>query len=131
MLSACPRIKALEKEDTLTVEIAGSFDLSLAFDLWHTCRLEPGRYRRYIFDLATIGELRDSGLAWLMMFRRHALQSGACVLLTNCSLEVARRCEAVGLELAAPRFPDNEVSTPDLSRARSDTCMEGYNASIV
>lgn len=130
MSSAYPRIKALEKEDTLTVEIAGNFDLSLAFDLWHICRLELGRYRRYIFDLATIGEFRDSGLAWLMMFRRHARQSGACMLLTNCSLEVARRCEAVGFELApvAPRFP---APRPDLSRARSDTCTEGYNASTV
>ncbi len=85
----------------MTVRITGNLGLSLSFDLWHICRLEQSRYRRYIFDLEKIVVLHDSGLAWLLMFQRHALRAGARVLIVKCRNAIARRCAAIGLEVIA------------------------------
>jgi ABC-type transporter Mla MlaB component len=85
----------------LRVMITGHFDMSLVFDLWQTCQLEQDRYHTYLFDLARVGELRDSGLAWLTMFHRRATRAGAGVRLINCRPEMAERCVSVGLEMGS------------------------------
>lgn len=103
MPSRTSRLESRSKQGTLRVAIRGNLDLSLSFDLWNTCRLEQGCYRQYIFDLGRVADLTDSGLAWLLMFRRHALRSGAHVRITNCGIDVARRCEAAGLGVTSVR----------------------------
>jgi ABC-type transporter Mla MlaB component len=88
------------------IPVRGRFDMSLVFDLWQTCQLEQDRYHTYIFDLGRVGELRDSGLAWLMMFHRRAARAGAGVRLINCRPEITERCVSAGLEIgsAVPIF---------------------------
>ena len=83
--------------DTLKVAVKGRFDMSLCFDLWYKCQLEDGRFRSYLFDLGEVSDLRDSGLAWLMMFSRRAEKTGARTCIINCGPEVAGRCLAAGL----------------------------------
>jgi uncharacterized protein len=99
-------IKTSADHSTLKVTVRGRFDMSLVFDLWQTCQLEQDRYHTYIFDLGRVGELRDSGLAWLMMFHRRAARAGAGVRLINCRPEITERCVSAGLEIgsAVPTF---------------------------
>lgn len=94
-------IKTSADRRTLKVTVRGRFDMSLVFDLWQTCQLEQGRYHTYIFDLARVGELRDSGLAWLTMFHWRATRAGAGVRLINCRPEITERCVSAGLEMGA------------------------------
>lgn len=118
MLTTLPHIRALGQEDTLTVEICGDFDLRLSFNLWQACRLESDQYRQFTFDLASVGELRDSGLAWLMMFHRHARKLHARVSVINCRPTMAARCEAMGLEVVSvfSRMAVNAGSQPYVTR---------------
>ncbi len=83
----------------LRVMVTGPFDMGLVFDLWQTCQLEHNRYHTYLFDLAGVGELRDSGLAWLRVFNRRAAKAGVGTLLMNCRPEIAMRCVSAGLRI--------------------------------
>jgi hypothetical protein len=94
-------IKRPADEGILRVMVTGRFDMSLVFDLWQTCQLEQGRYHTYLFDLGRVGELRDSGLAWLRVFNRRAARAGAAVRLMHCRPEIAERCVSVGLEMGS------------------------------
>jgi len=98
-------IQISAQHDTLKVSVSGRFDMSLCFDLWHSCRLEDGQFHTYFFDLGGVEDLRDSGLAWLMMFNRHAAKTGARMCVVNCGAKMAERCLAVGLNMdpATPR----------------------------
>ena len=81
---------------TLQLSPMGRFDLSLGYQLWQVCGLEEGAFHRYIFDFERLGELRDSGLAWLLMFSGRAARAGRAVSLANCSHAIAERCLASG-----------------------------------
>jgi len=94
-------INTFADDGILRVIVTGPLDMSLVFDLWQTCQLEQGRYHTYIFDLARVGELRDSGLAWLMMFQRWATKAKIGVRLMNCRPDVGERCVSAGLEMGS------------------------------
>jgi ABC-type transporter Mla MlaB component len=87
------------QNDTLKVTALGRFDMSLCFDLWHTCQLGQRRFHTYLFDLGKVDDLRDSGIAWLMMFNRKAAKTGAHICLINCEQDFAVRCLAAGLSV--------------------------------
>jgi len=105
-------IKTSADRRTLKVTVRGRFDMSLVFDLWQTCQLERGRYHTYIFDLARVGELRDSGLAWLTMFQRWATKAKIGVRLMNCRPDIGERCIKAGLKMGpvAPHLSIHAVS---------------------
>jgi len=139
-------IKTSADRRTLNVTVRGRFDMSLVFDLWQTCQLEQGRYHTYIFDLARVGELRDSGLAWLMMFQRWATKAKIGVRLMNCRPEITERCASAGLEMeaAAPlvsvddagyiepfgdlRTQTSTENTDLLSKSQADVHMSRYGS---
>src|ERR671915_164237 len=105
-------IKTSADHRTLKITVRGRFDMSLVFDLWQTCQLEQGRYHTYIFDLARVDELRDSGLAWLTMFHWRATRAGAGVRLINCPSDVGEGCIKAGVEMGsvAPHLSIHTVS---------------------
>jgi ABC-type transporter Mla MlaB component len=96
----------------LRVMVSGPFDMGLVFDLWQSCQLEYNRYHTYLFDLRKVGELRDSGLAWLRVFNRRAAKAGVGILLMNCRPEIAKRCVSAGLKigLVAPHLAVHAAS---------------------
>lgn len=84
---------------TFKVAVTGRLDMSLCFDLWYTCQLGQRRFHTYLFDLGKVDDLRDSGIAWLMMFNRKAAKTGARIYLLNCEQDFAERCRAAGLSV--------------------------------
>jgi hypothetical protein len=67
------------------------------------------------------------------MFRRHALRSGAHVRITNCGIEVARRCEAAGLGVTSVRsqLQRSEPQRSGRTTINSKTPREWENANAV
>jgi ABC-type transporter Mla MlaB component len=90
-------IHIIPDHETVMLSAYGHFDLAVGFALWQYCQPEQRRYRHYIVDLAGVNELRDSGLAWLIMFSRWAAARGAGVRLINAYHEIEQRCLAAGI----------------------------------
>jgi anti-anti-sigma regulatory factor len=85
---------------TVSFSVSGRFDLSLGFALWQYCQPEKRCYQTYIFNLSSVSDLRDSGLAWLKLFTKWAREVGADVHLSNASSEIEKRCIATGIDVA-------------------------------
>ena len=84
---------------TVVLSARGHFDLPLGFAFWQYCQPEMCRRETFVFNLAGVTELRDSGLGWLMMFLRWARRSGMGVRVINASPEVGPRLSAAGIEV--------------------------------
>jgi anti-anti-sigma regulatory factor len=97
------------QNDTLRIAVLGRFDMSLCFDLWYTCQLGQGRFRTYLFDLGKVDDMRDSGIAWLMMFSRKAAKTGGRICLINCEHDIVERCLAAGLNVK-PMMPRSAIA---------------------
>jgi hypothetical protein len=82
---------------TLRIIIRGRFDLRLGFQLWPKCALEEGIFNHYVFDFESCPDLRDSGLAWLLMFSRRADANGQTVKLANLTMASVGRLAISGL----------------------------------
>ncbi len=101
-LLTCPsshraRIESWVIDQTVTIAIFGCFDLSLSASLWAASRWHSDRFDKYVVQMNGVTELRDSGLAWLIMFKRKTLGIQASVVVRGCRGEIASRCQAAGL----------------------------------
>ena len=112
------KIDASAKNGTLHIGMAGVFDMGFYVDLWEACRVDQGLYHTYVFNLMEVTELRDTGLDWLMAFKRKAKRVGASVQLVNCSHPIAARCHSAGLRLGPVVHPK-----VDEREAPGSTCV--------
>ncbi len=92
-------ITTSQEGHTLRLIPISPFDLTLGYQMWQLCALEERIFHRYIFDFERLHELRDSGLAWLIMFSRRAVRANRKVKLANCSRAVWERCLGAGFSV--------------------------------
>lgn len=84
---------------SLCVKIVGRLDISLANPLRHILSTGGGVSTEYVIDLDRVNEVFDSGLALLLMLHRRLNRDGANLRIINCSPEIARRCESIGMKV--------------------------------
>lgn len=75
------------------------FDLSLGFSFWQYTQPDIHNYRKYVFDLAEVKDLRDSGLGWLMMFFKRACYTGVEVKFINASPAILCRLDLLNIDV--------------------------------
>jgi Anti-anti-sigma regulatory factor (antagonist of anti-sigma factor) len=71
----------------------------MGFALWQYCQPDANGHQTYVFDLAEVTEVRDSGLAWLMMFQRRARRAGAHVGAVSVAPALEKRLAQAGIRI--------------------------------
>lgn len=112
-------IRATTQGDALKIMLPDGFDLGAGMLLWGLCGLEDRRYRSYLIDCSRVREIRDSGLAWLMMLKKRVEGAGLQLVLINQRRNLADRIRLAGLatapssrerrRTASPRYRANEI----------------------
>ncbi len=90
-------ITAMIVDDTLEISVCGELDLRLHTRLWGASRWNTERFAKYVFNLDRVTNLRDSGLAWLMMFNRQVLSRKSVLEFRNCPSAWQPRLQLAGL----------------------------------
>lgn len=108
-------IQTTAKAGVLIVQPTGRFDLTLGYELWRTCEPDQRQYRGYVFDLSGISDLRDSGVAWLLMMERWVANIGIRFQVINARPEFARRLTEAGIGTSA-EAPSRTASHQGLHR---------------
>lgn len=113
-------IRASTQGDALKIMLPDGFDLPAGMLLWALCGVEDKRYRRYLIDFSRVREIRDSGLAWLMMLKKRVDASGLQLELVNQERRIAARARLAGLDalLPAAQNPRRARTFPALTRGK-------------
>src|SRR3954468_4363316 len=90
-------IQTTARGGVLIVQPTGRFDLTLGYELWQICEPDQRQYRGYVFDLVGVSDLRDSGVAWLLMMERWVANIGIKFKVVNVRPEFARRIAEAGI----------------------------------
>jgi anti-anti-sigma regulatory factor len=90
-------IRISNNRQTVLMSVKGRFDLSQGFALWQYCQPDQRSFQTFIFDLKEVHDLRDSGVGWLMMFKKHAQKMGAGLEIINAGMEHVGVLSEVGL----------------------------------
>lgn len=88
--------------ETLTIALPDHFDLSCGARLLVEHESSWDQCRTCVLDFSAVREVRDSGLAWLLMFSRRAERAGMAVEFANRDPAVSARCDLAGLGLSNP-----------------------------
>lgn len=83
------------------VAVHGRLDLGLAAPFWQVLAAADAARPCYVVDLAAAQDVRDSGLALLLMLERRARQQGGRLQLANCTPELGRRWATLATAPAA------------------------------
>ena len=127
-------IRATTQGDALKIMLPDGFDLTAGMLLWGLCGLEDQRYRSYLIDFSRVKEIRDSGLAWLMMFKKRVDGSGLQLVLVNLDRRLCDRTRLAGLGPALPspqrrrrpavRRPNGGITVPAEGNSALKVCSD-------
>jgi hypothetical protein len=84
---------------TVTVSTHGRLDVAMGALFWELCQPDACPYRRYVFDLGGVTEVRFSGIVWLRMFLRWARDGGVTVRLVQARRELEDLCVSAGISI--------------------------------
>lgn len=84
-------------QQSIVVKIRGHLDISLTSLLAESLKPRLNGLVTYFLDLRGTEEIRDSGLALLLMAQRYAHRMGATLHVVTVRLELINRCRTLGI----------------------------------
>jgi anti-anti-sigma regulatory factor len=80
----------------ITLRVRGQLDLALGMRMGEITESKDGLRCRYLLDLGGATVL-DSGLAWIIMFKRRVEDMGGSVVLLGVATDLQQRCAKLGI----------------------------------